>query len=68
MPAPLAEAVARARDDERGELTGNVIFLDFDGDYVSSWLSYHPGTVPAYNLDGDPARFNAQASNTGPTI
>ena len=30
------------------------LYLDFDGDVTSSWGSYHPGTTPAFDQDGDP--------------
>ena len=40
--------------------SNNVIFLDFDGDYVPTWYSYSPGTIPAYDIDADPTTFSAQ--------
>jgi hypothetical protein len=38
----------------------NVLYLNFGGDYVSSWLGYSPGTIPAYDIDGNPSAFSAQ--------
>jgi hypothetical protein len=35
------------------------IYLDFDGDFTSTWGTYHPGTTPAYDTDGDPTTFNS---------
>src|SRR4029079_12561759 len=29
------------------------IYLDFTGDTTSTWVSYNPGTTPAYDTDGD---------------
>jgi hypothetical protein len=43
------------------------VFLDFDGDFVANWGTvpgsaplqpYHPGTIPAYDSDGDAATFS----------
>jgi len=34
------------------------VFLDFDGDYTSSWVGYSPGTTPAYDTDGDASTFS----------
>ena len=35
------------------------IYLDFDGDFTATWGTYHPGTTPAYDTDGDPTTFTA---------
>ncbi len=35
------------------------IYLDFDGDYESSWGSYSQIATPAYDTDGDPTTFSA---------
>ena len=34
------------------------IYLDFTGDTTSTWGSYHPGTTPAYDTDGDATTFS----------
>jgi hypothetical protein len=34
------------------------LYLDFDGDVTPTWGSYHPGTTPAYDTDGDPTTFS----------
>ena len=36
------------------------IFLDFDGDTTPNYGQYHPGTTPAYDIDGDPTSFSQQ--------
>ncbi|HEY1686861.1 MAG TPA: T9SS type A sorting domain-containing protein [Tepidisphaeraceae bacterium] len=35
------------------------IYLNFTGNTTSSWLSYVPGTTPAYDTDGDPTTFSS---------
>jgi hypothetical protein len=35
------------------------IYLDFDGDFTATWGTYHPGTTPAYDTDGDATTFTA---------
>ena len=34
------------------------LYLDFVGDYVSSWGSYSNITIPAFDQDGDPTTFS----------
>jgi len=34
------------------------LYLDFDGDTTATWGSYHPGTTPAFDEDGDPTTFS----------
>lgn len=34
------------------------LYLDFVGDTTSNWGSYHPGTTPAYDTDGDATTFS----------
>lgn len=34
------------------------LYLDFDGDYTSTWGSYRPGTTPAYDQDGNASSFS----------
>jgi hypothetical protein len=36
------------------------IYLDFDGDFTPTWGTYHPGTTPAYDTDGDPTSFSQE--------
>lgn len=43
------------------------LFLDFDGDTTATWDtggSYHPGTTPAFDSDGDPTTFSAAELST----
>lgn len=39
------------------------IYLDFDGDFTSSWGAYSPGVTPAYDTDGDANSFSQQELN-----
>lgn len=39
------------------------LYLDFDGDYSSSWLSYTPGKTPAFDQDGDVNTFSSAELN-----
>ena len=40
--------------------SADAIYLDFDGDVTPNYGdSYHPGTTPAYDIDGDPNNFSA---------
>ena len=34
------------------------LYIDFDGDYTSSWGAYSPGQTPAYDMDGNPSSFS----------
>jgi hypothetical protein len=37
------------------------LYLDFTGDVTDSWgYGYHPGTTPAYDIDGDPTTFSQE--------
>jgi hypothetical protein len=36
------------------------LYLDFDGDVTPDWGIYHPGTTPAYDIDGNPDDFSPQ--------
>lgn len=40
-----------------------VLYLNFGGDTVSSWLGYTPGTIPAYSTDSDVTTFSASELN-----
>jgi hypothetical protein len=44
------------------------IYLDFDGDFTSSWGSYSNITTPAFDQDGDPSSFSNQELNAIRTI
>ncbi len=43
--------------DSRASATAK-IYLDFTGDTTANWGSYHPGTTPAYDTDGDATTFS----------
>ncbi len=40
------------------------LYLDFDGDYVSSWLGYSNISTPAFDTDGNPGAFSATEIDT----
>jgi hypothetical protein len=49
---PLSVPPISSRPAARAKL-----YLDFDGDYTSSWINYSPGTTTAYTADADPTTF-----------
>ncbi|HRK30764.1 MAG TPA: hypothetical protein PLD59_06765 [Tepidisphaeraceae bacterium] len=49
---PLSVPVLSSRPSARAKL-----YLDFDGDFTSSWGTLSPGATPAYSLDNDPTTF-----------
>jgi len=51
---PLSVPALSSRPGARAKL-----YLDFDGDFSTSWGSYSPGTTPAYTTDADATTFTS---------